>query len=97
MRFPFSERGRAEFMAAATSLATHELLQKGYRVIDMKPAHIILRQGAKQPLLRDRHGQFAYALVDYELLERTPEHEQAVRASNRQGQAVLHWILCQCR
>ena len=71
-------------MAAATSLATHELLQKGYRVIDMKPAHIILRQGARQPLLRDRHGQFAYALVDYELLERTPEHEQAVRASNRQ-------------
>jgi hypothetical protein len=83
-RFPHSERARAEFMAAATSLATHELLQKGYRVIDMKPAHIILRPGARQPLLRDRHGQFAYALVDYELLERTPEHEHAVRASNRQ-------------
>jgi len=84
LRFPFSERARSEFVAAATSLATHELLQKGYRVIDMKPAHIILRPGTKQPLLRDRHGQFAYALVDYELLERTPEHEQAVRASNRQ-------------
>ncbi len=80
----FPERARAEFLAAATSLATHELLLKGYRVIDMKPAHIILRHGRNQPLLRDRHGQFAYALVDYELLERTPEHEQAVRASNRQ-------------
>ncbi|MGA2540804.1 MAG: hypothetical protein ABSG78_04505 [Verrucomicrobiota bacterium] len=83
-RLHFPERARAEFLAAATSLATHELLLKGYRVIDMKPAHIILRHGRKQPLLRDRHGQFAYALVDYELLERTPEHEQAVRASNRQ-------------
>jgi hypothetical protein len=82
--FLFSDRARAEFVAAATSLATHELLLKGYRVIDMKPAHIILRPGRNQPLLRDRHGQFAYALVDYELLERTPEHEQAVRASNRQ-------------
>ena len=84
LHFLFSERARAEFLAAATSLATHELLLKGYRVIDMKPAHIILRPGRDQPLLRDRHGQFAYALVDYELLERTPEHEQAVRASNRQ-------------
>jgi hypothetical protein len=84
LRLHFPERARAEFLAAATSLATHELLLKGYRVIDMKPAHIILSHGRKQPLLRDRYGQFAYALVDYELLERTPEHEQAVRASNRQ-------------
>jgi hypothetical protein len=35
-------------------------------------------------LLRDHNDQFAYALVDYELLERTPEHEQAVRSANRQ-------------
>jgi len=83
-RLFFSERARAEFLAASTSLATHELLLKGYQVIDMKPAHIILRHGRNQPLLRDRLGQFAYALVDYELLERTAEHEQAVRASNRQ-------------
>ncbi len=83
-RLLFPERARAEFLAAATSLTTHELLLKGYRVIDMKPAHVIVRHGRDKPLLRDRHGQFAYALVDYELLERTPEHEQAVRASNRQ-------------
>ena len=63
---------------------THELWQKGYRVIDMKPAHIILRARPDKTLLRDRNGQFAYALVDYELLERTPEHEQAVRSANRQ-------------
>ena len=50
----------------------------------MKPAHVILRSGQDQSLLRDRNGQLVYALVDYELLERTPEHEQSVRSANRQ-------------
>jgi hypothetical protein len=78
------DQERAEFLARITCLATHELWQKGYRVIDMKPAHVILRSGRDRSLLRDRNGQLAYALVDYELLERTPEHEQAVRGANRQ-------------
>ncbi|MGB7767863.1 MAG: hypothetical protein WBN22_03300 [Verrucomicrobiia bacterium] len=79
------DQEREEFLARVTCLATHELWQKGYRVIDMKPAHIILRPGRDdQSLLRDRNGQLAYALVDYELLERTPEHEQSVRSANRQ-------------
>jgi hypothetical protein len=50
----------------------------------MKPAHIILRPQPDRLLLRDHNDQFAYALVDYELLERTAEHEQAVRSANRQ-------------
>jgi hypothetical protein len=75
---------RTEFLARTTSLVTHELEQKGYRVIDMKPAHVILRLADNGRLLRENNGQLAYALVDYELLERTPEHEQAVRSANRQ-------------
>jgi len=82
--FHLDGRRRSEFLALATSLVTHELWQKGYRVVDMKPEHVILRPGPKRTLLRDRNGQFVYALVDYELLERTPEHEQAVRTANRQ-------------
>ena len=82
--FHLEGKRRSEFLALATSLVTHELWQKGYRVVDMKPEHVILRPGPNQSLLRDRNGQFAYALVDYELLERTPEHEQAVRTANRQ-------------
>jgi hypothetical protein len=78
------DRAREEFLARVTCLATHELWQKGYRVVDMKPAHIILRPERDQSLLRDRNGQLAYAVVDYELLERTPEHEQSVRSANRQ-------------
>jgi len=81
--FRLEGRPRTDFLAHTTSLVVHELWQKGYRVIDMKPAHVILRPRPDKSLLRERNGQFAYALVDYELLERTPEHEQAVRTANR--------------
>jgi len=52
--------------------------------VDMKPQHIILRPRPDKSLLRDHNDQYAYALVDYELLERTPEHERAVLNVNRQ-------------
>jgi hypothetical protein len=83
-KFKLSGRKQAEFLAGITSLATHELWQKGYRVVDMKPAHIILRPQHDGKLLRDRNDQFAYAVVDYELLERTREHELLVRRTGRQ-------------
>ncbi len=83
-KFGLEGRAQAEFLARVTSLVTHELWQKGCRVVDMKPAHIILRPQPDKTLLRDHNDQFAYALVDYELLERTPEHERAVRSANRQ-------------
>lgn len=72
-----------EFLARVTTLAIHELEQKGYRVIDMKPEHVILRLKPDGTLLRDNNNQIVYAVVDYELLARTPEHEQAVRSANR--------------
>jgi hypothetical protein len=74
---------RDMLLARATSLVTHELDLRGYRVVDMKPAHVIVRLQEDGDLLRDRNGQVAYALVDYELLERTPQHEQAVRSVHR--------------
>ena len=67
----------------STAWSIHELAQKGYRVIDMKPQHVILRPRPGRKLLRDRNGQFVYALIDYELLQRTPEHEEAVRSETR--------------
>jgi hypothetical protein len=75
---------RTQFFDRATSLVVHELELKGYHVVDMKPAHIIVRLRPDGSLLRDRNGELVYALVDYELLERTPEHEQAVRTQHRQ-------------
>jgi hypothetical protein len=40
-------------------------------MLDIKPQHILLRFRPGRSLLRRRDGQPAYALVDYELLERT--------------------------
>src|SRR4029079_12422867 len=74
---------REMLLARATSLVMHELELKGYRVVDMKPAHVIVRLQPDGSLLRDRNGQVAYALIDYELLERTPEHEESVRSVHR--------------
>ncbi len=74
---------RAELYERATDRATRELEQKGYRVADMKAAHVIVRQREDGSLLRQPNGELVYALVDYELLERTPEHEQVVRGVHR--------------
>lgn len=43
--------------------------------MDMKAVPIILRRRPNGWLLRRRDGRLACALVDYELLERTTEHE----------------------
>jgi len=82
--FGLKGQERDHFMSHTSGVAIHELAQKGYRVMDMKPAHVILRPKPKRSLLRDRNGQFAYALIDYELLQRTPDHEAAVRRATRQ-------------
>lgn len=83
-KWQLDEASRAAFYSRTTSLVNHELQQKGYRMVDMKPAHIIVRCRPDGSLLRERNGQIAYAVVDYELLERTPDHEQAVRRRHRQ-------------
>ncbi len=75
---------RKIFFDRTMSLVVHELELKGYRVVDMKPQHIIVRMRPDGSLLRDRNGELVYAVVDYELLERTPEHEQTVRSQHRQ-------------
>ncbi|MCX8157883.1 MAG: hypothetical protein N3J91_15825 [Verrucomicrobiae bacterium] len=82
--FQLTGEAREEFLASVTSLVNHELEHKGYRMVDMKPQHIIVRPQPDFTLLRDRNRQVVYAVVDYELLERTPEHEQAVASFNRQ-------------
>jgi hypothetical protein len=74
---------QAEMLEKLTKRATAELAAKGFRVLDMKPAHIITRLTPKRRLLQDRSGDVPYALVDFELLERTPEHEKEVIHARR--------------
>lgn len=62
-------------LEAIARRAELELDLKGFRVVDMKTAHVILRQRLGGRLLRWRDGRLAYAVVDYELLERTAAHE----------------------
>ncbi len=67
---------------ALTRHVQDEVLAKGFHVADMKPAHIIVRRTPGGGLLR-RHGQPAWALIDFELLMRTPEHEARIREAKR--------------
>lgn len=66
---------REKWLAVATWQATQQLERKGYRMLDMKPEHLIVRPQSDFSLLRDSHGEMIYAVIDYELLERTPAHE----------------------
>ena len=56
---------------ALTPRVTGDLAARGFRVLDNKPRHYILRKRADGSLLR-RNGDLVYALVDYELLEHLP-------------------------
>ncbi len=61
------------FLAETTLRAIHDLEQLGFRMLDIKPEHVVLRIRPDGSLLRRRRGNPAYALVDYELLERFRE------------------------
>ncbi len=56
-----------------------ELVRKGFCVLDHKPRHLIVRQRRDGGLLRDRQGRLVYALIDFELLQRTTEYEAFLR------------------
>ena len=60
--------------AALVVEVIENLTAKGFRILDMKPDHIILRQRSDGRLLM-RHGRLVYALVDFELLQRTEAYE----------------------
>jgi hypothetical protein len=72
-----------EDFRALTPRIVRELSDKGFRVLDTKPRHFILRVRRDGSVLR-RHGTPAYGLVDYELLQRTPEHQRQFRAARRE-------------
>ncbi len=59
-----------------------DMIPNGFKVLDTKHAHIILRLD-KQGQLVMRNGRYPYALIDYELLRRTDEHERYFGLSRR--------------
>lgn len=69
-------------VARLTERARLDMERKGYFVIDHKPAHVILRTRPNGSYLQKK-GDTPYALVDFELLQRTTENEREVEAARR--------------
>jgi len=63
----------AEELETLTHRVNHELARKGFRILDNKPKHFILRRNLDGTLLR-RRGELVYVQVDFELLQRTEEY-----------------------
>jgi len=59
-----------------------ELASKGYRILDNKPKHFILRRRPDGQWLR-RHGKLVYVQVDFELLERTEAYRDWLKQKAR--------------
>ena len=72
------------FALAMMDRSIEDMQQAGFRVLDVKPQHVIVRPKPNGGLLQDRSGRTAYALVDFELLERTPEYEKQAKQERRQ-------------
>lgn len=81
---------KEEYLKDVVSFVSNQLRTKGFCVVDMKPNHVIVRFDRSGKLLHDRNGNLVYALIDYELLIRTPEyesslHKQQVREESARG------------
>jgi hypothetical protein len=76
---------KEEDIAQLTLRSDEEVRQKGFIIGDPKPHHVILRPSKNGKLARERNGLFLYALVDFELLKRTPKREKQIRASKRKA------------
>ena len=68
--------------------SNRELERRGFRVRDNKPHHVIVKPLRAAGLAADDLGNTLSALIDFELLERTPERERSVRGSKRQSYLV---------
>lgn len=85
----FYESAEQSAQLASLTHAVHDdLHKKGFIVADHKPTHLILRMG-EQGIRRHKSGRIAYAIVDYELLARTPDHENVVKANMRSRYLTL--------
>ena len=70
----FSAVAARQFLESTTLRVIDDLKRLKFRMLDMKPEHIVLRMRRDGSLLRRGNGSLAYALVDYELLEPLPGH-----------------------
>lgn len=60
-----------------------KIINNGFDVKDSKPHHVIVRPKNKKYLIRNVKGEILSALIDFELLERTPEKENILKKAKR--------------
>ncbi len=77
-----------EELAELVEQAHADLNRKGFAVSDSKPNHIIVRPTPGNGLMKDPASKTLYGLVDFELLKRTPEREEQLRAEKRQDYLI---------
>ncbi|HXI02056.1 MAG TPA: hypothetical protein VNI57_02660, partial [Candidatus Saccharimonadales bacterium] len=76
-------------MRALSLRVIGELDRKGFRVLDNKPKHFILRSDRRGGGILRRRGELVYGLVDFELLQRTSERQHRFKAE----QSERYWRL----
>ena len=68
-----------------TLLAIQDLRSKGFRVLDNKPKHFILRKRRRdQQVMRRGGDRIVYGLVDFEFLQRTALYQRRFKAAQRE-------------
>ncbi|MBN1383620.1 MAG: hypothetical protein JW983_01900 [Elusimicrobia bacterium] len=72
-----------KYLEFLTMDSDEKIKKNGFVVKDKKPHHIIIRPKKGGSLARYKSGGILYGLVDFELLERTPEREKVVKKSKR--------------
>jgi hypothetical protein len=72
-----------EQMVDLTREVEKQMKLRGFVTKDSKPHHIIIRPGGKGLLKKDGSGDALRAVIDYELLARTPEKEEMIRKLKR--------------
>ena len=70
-------------MVDLTLKAEKVMRNKGFVVRDRKPHHIIIRPRRDGTLAVDNKGNTLFAVIDHELLERTPSREEIVKKEKR--------------
>lgn len=71
-----------EQLEALTHRVTDEMHAKGFRMLDMKPRHIVVHPRPNGGF-REEGGRISYRVLDFELLQRTPEYDAVVKSRDR--------------
>lgn len=90
--FPKTRLDGAALRELTREITVDHLESRGYRVFDIKPEHFIVRQKGDD-VLRDKKGRIIYALIDFELLQRTRAYDKLFRRAQR----AKYWALLRTR